>query len=357
MKKPEEMSPETWAVVSGRPSAPGSPLNHPITAASNFRPGGDHWYVRNEGTDALDGLEATLGGLERGSTVVFSSGMAAASAVLELVPMGGAVAVPTDCYHGVAALARSGVEQGRWGVTRVEPSDTDGWVAAARNCDLLWLETPSNPLLELTEVAAISSSADRRAIVAVDATLATPLGSRHLARGADVVMHSATKFIGGHSDLLLGTVSSRDETIDQGLRTHRRLAGAFPGALEVFLCHRGVRTLALRYERASANAAFLADELGSHPKVKRVYYPGSGAMVSFQIAGGDQVADRLCGSLELIANATSLGGVETTLERRSGYGEGSDHLPPGLIRMSVGVEAAADLWRDLEEALKGLDTK
>ncbi len=357
MKGAEDVSPETWAVVSGRPDEPGAPLSHPITPASNFRPGGRHWYVRNEGTEALDGLEETLAGLEGGSTVVFSSGMAAASAVLEGVEVGARVALPTDCYHGVAQLLALGAQSGRWDIERIAPADTDGWARAARSCDLLWIETPSNPLLEVADVAAICSVADRTALVAVDSTLATPLGQTHLAEGADFVMHSATKFIGGHSDLLLGTVSVASAELDLGLREHRRLAGAFPGSLEVFLCHRGVRTLPLRFERASSNAAGLVDRLTGHPRVERVFYPGSGAVISFQLKDGDQGADRLCAEVRLIVNATSLGGVETSLERRSGHGAGSEHLPAGLVRMSVGIEAVDDIWRDLHSALNGLDTE
>ncbi len=355
MIEPDEVDPATWAVISGRPTSAGSPLNHPITPASNFLPGGDHWYARNEGTDPVDALEAAIAGLEGGPTVVFSSGMAAASAVLDLVGVGGTIALPTDCYHGVTALAEGGAIGGRWSVERIEPTDVASWKDSLKRVDLAWIETPSNPMLDLTDVGAVCEVSERKAVVAVDSTLATPFGSRPLELGADIVMHSATKFIGGHSDLLLGTLSTNRPDLKSRILDSRRLGGGFPGSLEVFLALRGLRTLPLRYERASASAAALAKMLLEHRAVTRVRYPGSGSMVTFELSGGDEAADRLCSTVRLLVHATSLGGVETSLERRSGHGHGSDHLPSGLIRMSVGIEVLADLWHDLDRALSDLD--
>src|SRR5262249_27601129 len=185
--------------------------------------------------------------------------------------------------------------------------------------------------------------------VVVDNTFATPLLQRPLELGADVVVHSATKFIGGHSDLLLGVVVARAEEHVAQLRTARAVAGATPGAFETYLALRGVRTLPLRLERASSTAVVLAERLGAHPAVTRVRYPGFGAIVSFELAGAEP-ADRACAATRLIPHATSLGGVETSMERRNAQ-PGQEHIPPGLIRMSVGCESADALWRDLRAAL------
>jgi cystathionine gamma-synthase len=202
--------------------------------------------------------------------------------------------------------------------------------------------------------------------VVVDNTFATPLLQRPLADGADLVVHSATKYIGGHSDLLLGAVVTASPELAARLRRRRGLTGGTPGALECYLALRGARTLPVRLERACASALTLAQRLEGHPEVERVRHPGLqthpthdvarrvlggfGAMVSFDVAGGAARADAVCGSLRLIRHATSLGAVESTIERRAAL-PGQEHLPPGLLRLSVGCEHVDDLWRDLEAAL------
>lgn len=202
--------------------------------------------------------------------------------------------------------------------------------------------------------------------MAVDNTFATPLNQQPLALGASLVVHSATKLIGGHSDLLAGVVVARDTALAQALRKVRELVGAVPGTLEAFLAVRGVRTLALRLERAQQNAQELALRLAQHPRVARVHYPGLpshpqhalarrslrgfGTIVSFELRGGAAAADALCTRVRLIRHATSLGGVESSLERRSAL-PGQAHLPPSLVRLSVGIEDVEDLWADLEAAL------
>ena len=210
-------------------------------------------------------------------------------------------------------------------------------------------------------------AAGRRAgtIVGVDNTFATPLLQQPLAFGADVVVHSATKFIGGHSDLLSGIAIARDQALAGRIRHRRGMTGATPGALEVFLALRGLRTLALRLDRGQANAAELARRLDEHPAVSRVRYPGLprdpghrtaaaqmtgfGAVLAFEVADAP-TADRLCDHLCVIVHATSLGGVESTIERR-GKLPGQGHVPPGLLRLSVGCEHIDDLWNDLSSAL------
>jgi cystathionine gamma-synthase len=186
--------------------------------------------------------------------------------------------------------------------------------------------------------------------VVVDNTFASPLLQQPLSLGADVVVHSATKLIGGHSDLLLGVVVARNPEIVERLVSARTLHGATPGALESFLALRGLRTLPLRLAAGQESAALLAERLADHPAVEEVRYPGSGVMLSFVVTGGAPVADGVCDRVRLLVPATSLGGVETTIERRQKYA-GDAHVPPGLLRMSVGIEDPDDLWTDLSRAL------
>ncbi|MGH2842408.1 MAG: trans-sulfuration enzyme family protein [Solirubrobacteraceae bacterium] len=345
-----ELQPETWLVVAGRPeSVPGAALNTPVVAASNFELGSGRVYSRNEATEGWEAFEAILGGLEGGRAVAFSSGMAACAAVLDQLPAGAGLVIGDDCYQGVAAIAAAGARDRGWQVERLPVSDPR-WVQRAMTADLLWVETPSNPLLEVAELAAICAAPRRAGTrVVVDNTFATPLLQRPLAFGADIVVHSATKLIGGHSDLLLGVAVTDDEGQLELLREMRRRNGATPGMLECFLATRGVRTLALRLDKAQASAQELVSRLAGREAVVRVRYPGFGTIVSFELAGA-AAADRACRAVRLIRHATSLGGVETTIERR-GIHAGQEQIPPGLIRMSVGCEDAEDLWRDLGAAL------
>jgi cystathionine gamma-synthase len=362
------VEPETWAVMGGRaaPSA-GAPLNVPPVPASNFELGSERSYSRDDATPTWEAFEELLGGLEGGFAVAFASGMGAVAAIVDLLPVGATVVLPDDCYQGVAGLAAAGAAQGRWRVVRVAVEDTPGWLEVAAEADLLWLESPSNPLLAVADLPAVCATRRKPpALVAVDSTLATPLVQRPLELGADLVVHSASKYLGGHSDLLLGAAVARSDAVARRLRERRELGGATPGALEAYLATRGVRTLALRLERASASAARLADQLDDHPGVTVVRYPGRcshpthatarrfmrgfGAVVSFDVHGGAERADAVCRSLRIIRHATSLGGVESTIERRGAI-PGQTHLPPGLLRLSVGCEHVDDLWADLGQAL------
>ena len=348
------------------PSA-GTPLNVPPVLASNFELGSERAYSRDDATPTWEAFEQLLGGLEGGSAVAFASGMGSVAAIMDLMPVGANVVLPDHCYQGVAGLAAAGAAQERWRVVRVAVEDTAGWLDAAAEADLLWLESPSNPLLAVADLPAVCATRRKpRALVAVDSTLATPLVQRPLELGADLVVHSATKYLGGHSDLLLGAAVARSDALARRLRERRELAGATPGALEAYLATRGVRTLALRLERASASAARLAEQLGGHSGVAVVRYPGLaghpthatarrfmrgfGAVVSFDVHGGAERADAVCRSLQIIRHATSLGGVESTIERRAAI-PGQTHLPPGLLRISVGCEHVDDLLADLDQAL------
>lgn len=367
VKHPPEIKPESWLVSAGRDSEPGAPLNVPLVPASNFILGAGRAYSRDDGTPTWEALEEVVGGLESGKAVAFSSGMAAIAAVFDPLPVGAVVVLPDDCYQGVAGLAAAGAERGRWSVQRVAVEDTAGWIRACGVADLIWLESPSNPLLTVADLEAICAAPRKSgAIVAVDSTFATPLNQQPLLFGASVSLQSATKFIGGHSDLLAGVATTSDDALWHQLRHSRELTGATPGTLEAFLAVRGARTLAIRLERAQRTAMMLAERLEKHPQVTRVRYPGLashpthatarrvlkgfGTIISFDLSGGAESADRVCRNVRLIRHATSLGAVESTMERRAAV-PGQEHLPPSLLRLSVGIEDAEDLWRDLESAM------
>jgi cystathionine gamma-synthase len=344
------VKPETWLILAGRPEpAPGAPLNTPIIAASTFNLGSERIYSRNEGTEGWEAFEAMLGGLEGGDAVAFSSGMAACAAVLGQLPTGAHLVLVDDCYQGVAAIAEAGARDHGWRVERL-PAQDPLWLQRASEADMLWIESPSNPLLEVADLPAICAAhRSPRTRLVVDNTFATPLVQRPLELGAEIVVHSATKLIGGHSDLLLGAAVTGDEDQLELLRGMRRRNGATPGMLECFLALRGARTLALRLNQAQSSAQQLAVRLEGHGAVQRVRYPGFGTIVSFELAGA-RAADRACRCTRVIRHATSLGGVETCMERRSVH-PGQEHIPDGLIRMSVGCEHLHDLWADLDGAL------
>jgi cystathionine gamma-synthase len=367
-KHPSEFKPESWLVTAGRPSEAGAPLSVPLVPASNFIIGSGREYARDDGTPTWEALEELVGGLESGKAVAFASGMAAIAAVFDQLAAGAIVALPDDCYQGVAGLAAAGAERMRWSVQRVAVDDTAGWIRACGMADLIWLESPSNPLLTVADLEAIGAAPRKPgAIVAVDNTFATPLNQRPLDFGATVSVQSATKFIGGHSDLLAGVATTKDEALWRALRKSRELTGATPGTLEAFLAVRGARTLALRLERAQQTAMLLSERLETHPLITRVRYPGLpshsthatakrvlkgfGTIISFDMRGGAELADAVCRNVRLIRHATSLGAVESTMERRAAI-PGQGHLPPSLLRLSVGIEDADDLWVDLDAAMR-----
>jgi len=363
-----KMQPDSWLAHAGRPDEPGAPLNVPLVPVSNYVLGGGREYARDGSTPGWEALEEIVGGLEGGEALAFASGMAAAAAVFDQLPSGASVVLPDDCYQGVVALAAAGEGKGRWSVARLPTEDTVAWLAAAESSDLLWLESPSNPLLKVADLRAICGAPRKPgSILAVDNTFATSINQRPLEMGADISMHSATKFIGGHSDLLAGMLITRDPDLLSALRAARTLGGATPGSMEVFLAVRGLRTMALRVERAQENAGRLARWLESHPAVELVRYPGLeshpthdvaaaqlggfGSMISFDVAGGASAADAVCAAVKLICHASSLGGVESTMERRASNA-GQEHLPPSLLRLSVGIESFEDLRNDLDQALR-----
>jgi len=367
-KHPSGIKPESWLVSAGRASEPGAPLNVPLVPASNFILGSERGYSRDDGTPTWEALEEVVGGLESGRAVAFASGMAAIAAVFDQLAAGAVVVLPDDCYQGVAGLVAAGAERGRWSVQRVAVEDTAGWIRACGIADLIWLESPSNPLLAVADLEAICAAPRKPgAIVAVDNTFATPLNQQPLELGATVSLQAATKFIGGHSDLLAGVATTRDDALWHGLKRSRELNGATPGTLEAWLAVRGARTLAIRLQRAQQTAQTLAERLEAHPGVARVRYPGLpshpthatarrvlrgfGTIISFDPDGGGELADAVCRNVRLVRHATSLGAVESTMERRAVI-PGQEHLPPSLLRLSVGIEDAEDLWADLDAAIR-----
>jgi cystathionine gamma-synthase len=342
------LSPATVAVVAGRPNAAGEPLNQPLVLASNVRGGGE--YSRTHGTATWAALEEAVGALEGGQALSFATGMAAAAAAIyALAPR--VVVIPTFSYLGVRSLLAEYAAQGTIEVRPVDITNTAAVVSAAAGADVVWVETPTNPTLDVADLPAIAGGvAPSGARLVVDSTFATPLRQQPLAHGAAVVIHSGTKFIGGHSDLLIGLCVTADDDVLDRLVKARTFQGATPGALEAFLALRGLRTLPVRLAASEANAQALVARLREHPHIESVVYPGVGAMVSFVCAGGAPAADAVCEAVRVVVPATSLGGVETTIERRQKYA-GDAHVAPGLLRMSVGIEDANDLWHDLEAAL------
>ena len=237
----------------------------------------------------------------------------------------------------------------------VDVTDTDAVVAACDGAALVWLESPTKPALEVADIATITKAAhEAGAYVVVDNTFATPLLQQPLALGADIVVHSATKYLAGHSDVQMGAIMTNDDQVYGVLKGRRDLLGAIPGTFEAWLTLRGVRTLHLRVERAQANAADLVSRLSAHPAIGEVRYPGFGAIVSIVLAEGAMAADLLCHKTRLWIHATSLGGVESTLERRRRWKAEPATIPEGLVRLSVGIEDVEDLWADLEQALSSL---
>lgn len=360
------LSPETVLIAAGRDRAPGAPLGATLTLASTYRQGGPLVYGRF-GNAGWTEFETVLGALEGGHAVAFASGMAAVSAVVERVPVGGTIVAWSRIYQGTRALLRQLADTGRLRWTDVDPTDDVALRRAVAGADLLWLESPTNPLLDVIDVPrAIRIAREAGVAVAVDNTFATPLLQRPLQAGADYSLHSATKLLAGHSDAIMGAVVAADAERQAAIAAHRTSHGAVPGTLETFLALRGIRTLAVRLERVQASAGVLAERLAAHPAVERVRYPGLaddpghdvarrtmagfGGVVSFEVAGGAAGADAVVDALQLIVPATSLGGVETLIERRARWPT-EEGIPAGLLRMSVGLEALEDLWADLAGAL------
>jgi cystathionine gamma-synthase len=350
-----DWKPATVAVTAGRPAhEPDQPLNHPITMAATYVAGGDLEYGRY-GNPTWTALEDVLGALEGGRCLTFASGLAAVATVLDLVGQGATVVAPAHSYTGTLLQLADLEARGRIQARLVDITDTAAVVAACDDAAIVWFESPTNPALELADIPAIAAAAhEAGAYVVVDNTFATPLLQQPLALGADIVVHSATKYLAGHSDVQMGAIMTTNDELYDVLKGRRDLVGAIPGPFEAWLTLRGVRTLHLRVERAQSNATELARRLADHPAIGEVRYPGFGGIVSVVLAEGAMAADLLCHKTKLWIHATSLGGVESTLERRRRWKAEPVTIPDGLVRLSVGIEDVDDLWADLETALNDL---
>ncbi len=349
------LRPATVAVTAGRPPHEvDNPLNTPLTMASTYVAGGDVEYGRY-GNPTWTAFEEALGSLEGGRCLAFSSGLAAVATVLDLVAHGETVVAPRHAYNGSVLQLADLEARGRIKAVLVDVTDTDAVVAAVQDAALVWLESPTNPALEVADIPAVVTAAhEAGAYVVVDNTFATPLLQQPLSLDADLVVHSATKFIAGHSDVLLGALVTQDATLYDVLKKRRDMIGATPGTLEAWLALRGLRTLHVRLERAQHNAQELVRRLEEHPAIGEVRYPGFGAIVSVVLAQGAIAADLMTHKTTLWVHATSLGGVESTFERRRRWRTEPATIPEGLVRMSVGIEDVEDLWDDLAGALDQL---
>ena len=366
-----KLHPESIVVAAGRPHEPGGPLNTPIVLTAPYRHAADdsNAYARHDLSPTVRAFEDALGILEGGTALAFASGVAALAAVADGLPIGSIAVVPDAAYAGTVWQFADRGAAGQLELRPVDVADTAAVVDALDGAALLWLETVSNPLMAVPDVPALAAAAHQAgALVAIDSTFSTPLNVRPLELGADIVMHSVTKYLSGHSDVIMGVLVVRSAELAAELHDRRTRTGAIPGALEAYLATRGLRTLALRWERAQQNAATLAERLVAHPRVTRVRYPGLaadpgheiaardhagfGAMISFELAGTADDAERLCNAVRLISHATSLGGVESLIERRARHaGDAEFGTPETLLRFSVGIEHVDDLWTDLTQAL------
>src|SRR6478752_6589396 len=372
----------TRAIHAGyRPDPATGAVNAPIYASSTFAQDGvgglrgGFEYART-GNPTRAALEASLAAVEEGSYGrAFSSGMAATDCALRsLLRPGDHVVIPDDAYGGTFRLIDKVFTQ--WGVqhTPVALSDVDAVRAALTDhTRLIWVETPTNPLLSIADIAAIAELGTAHgAKVLVDNTFASPALQQPLTLGADIALHSTTKYIGGHSDVVGGALVTNDEELDAAFGFLQNGAGAVPGPFDAYLTMRGLKTLPLRMQRHSENAAAVAEFLVGHPSVSRVLYPGLadhpghdvaarqmrdfGGMISIQMAGGIEAARRLCSRTGVFILAESLGGVESLIEHPGAMTHASTagsqlEVPDDLVRLSVGIEDSADLLADLKQAL------
>jgi cystathionine gamma-synthase len=303
---------------------------------------GEFYYQRYAHPTGVE-AERRLGELDGGHAVLFASGTGATVALaLAFLAPGGTIALAAGAYFGTSVgfgeLARWGLRHAEFDQTGPPPDDVQ----------LIWLEAPSNPFLTMPD---LESAVRHAAPVVVDATAATPIHLRPIDHGADFVVHSATKYLAGHDDALLGAVVCRREEDAARLKEFRTRTGIVAAPDPCYLLLRGLKTLEVRVTRQTESARELADRLRAHPSVTTVRYPGFGGLLSFDVAGAE-AARHVETSLRLITNATSLGGVDSVLESRARW-EG-DRVPPGLLRLSIGLEPVEDLWRDLVQALERL---
>ncbi|MCH8490772.1 MAG: PLP-dependent aspartate aminotransferase family protein [Oceanicaulis sp.] len=374
-KRPETLAAQALHRIDSETGAVIAPVHLATTYARGAGNAliGAHDYLRPEGptqAHAADILAALEGGA---GARLFASGLATAMAVFATLKPGAHVAAQTKMYYGAKKLLHHLESRGALTLTLFDPDEPDALAHAVRPgvTELVWIETPANPLWSLVDIARAADIAHGAgAVLAVDGTCAPPCTTRALDLGADMVMHSATKYLNGHSDVLAGAVITRaqDERW-QALCDHHALTGAVPGPFEAWLLIRGLRTLFVRFERQSANGLKVAQALTGHPAISHVLYPGLpdhpghaiaarqmtggfGGLLSIRLKGGAEAAARLCASTQVFIQATSIGGVESLIEHRKPIEGPSSPTPDDLVRLSCGIEAADDLIDDLMAALE-----
>ncbi len=370
---------ETLAIHAGGESdRETGALTPPLHLATTFRhgPGAERiagYEYQREGNPTNDRLRAAIAALEGGATALtFASGMAAASTLLETLPSGAVIVIPDDCYAGVRILATEFLPERGIQVQRVDMANLQAVRAAcAQGIDLLWVETPSNPLMKICDIAALAVIAQEHAALLVcDNTFASPVLQQPLALGADIVLHSTTKYFGGHSDVLGGALAfKRADDFFTKVAHRLHITGAVLSPFNAWLTLRGCRSLPARMALHCANARQIAAFLAAQPQVQRVNYPGLashpghaiaaqqmrdfGGMLSVQLHGGREAALAFAGKLQLFTNATSLGGCESLIEHRASVEGAATATPQNLLRLSVGLEHVDDLIADLQQALTG----
>ncbi|MBX3710715.1 MAG: PLP-dependent transferase [Lysobacter sp.] len=375
-----ELRPETVSVHVGNEADAGTgAVAPPIHLATTFRhgPAGERvagYEYQREGNPTNDRLREALAALEGGATAcTFASGMAAISTLLECLPNGARVLIPDDCYTGLRMVCAEFLPERGIEAAMIDMADLDAVRAAcAQGVDLLWIETPSNPKMKICDIAALAGIGHaHEAVVVADNTFATPLLQRPLALGADVVMHSTTKYFGGHSDVLGGAlVFAQDGALARKVAHRLHVTGATLAPFSAWLILRGCRSLGARMAMHCANARAVAGFLAAHPAIERVNYPGLashaghavaakqmrdfGGMLSIELRGGREAALAMAGKLRVFTNATSLGGCESLVEHRASVEGPNPRSPQNLLRMSVGLEHVDDLIEDLRQALDGV---
>ena len=362
------LSPASQVVASGRPERTGdASLNPNIELSATFHAGGEIGYGRF-GNSSWKALESAIEVIEAGKTILFS-GLAAISAIFRTLPNGSIIVTSKNGYTGTMNLLRQITEINSIQVRYVDVSNTEEVITALEGANFAWIESPTNPALEVADLPTIIKAAKAQSVlVGVDNTFATGLNQKPLQMGADYSMNSVTKYLSGHSDVLMGSVSTNNPELFSKVFDVRKFHGAIPGPFEAWLALRGIRTLALRLDKAQENALELAKRLSTHPNVERVRYPGLatdphhqmaksfmkgfGAIVCIEVKGGAAMADKACESTKLVTYATSLGGVESLWERRQRWGSEAPSIPDNLVRISVGIEEIEDLWADIDQALR-----
>ena len=363
--------------AGGEPDAETGAVSPPIHLATTFRhgPAGERvagFEYQREGNPTQNRLETALAALEGGeAALAFASGMAAMNALLESLPNGAHILIPDDCYTGLRVLAREFLPERSIEAFAVDMADLDAVrTACAHSIALIWAETPSNPHLKICDIAALAKIAHAAgALLVCDNTFATPVLQQPLALGADIVMHSTTKYFGGHSDVLGGALAfARRDALFERVAHRRHITGATLAPFSAWLTLRGCRSLPARMALHCANARKVAQFLSSHPAIERVNFPGLrthpghpiaaqqmrdfGGMLSIALHGSQDAALAMAGRLQLFINATSLGGCESLVEHRASVEGANPVSSQNLLRLSIGLEHADDLIEDLRQALE-----